>query len=59
MENEDLHRNLQEVITELELLKKEEFYMPDGTNVTQLIVAMRHRIEELNDILSENKYRGF
>lgn len=34
MENEDLHSNLQEVITELELLKKEEFYMADGTNVT-------------------------
>ncbi|CAD8165571.1 unnamed protein product [Paramecium octaurelia] len=54
---EELLRSRQEIITELELLKKEEYLIPDGTNVTSLIKALRQRVEELNDILNEYKQR--
>ncbi|CAD8068157.1 unnamed protein product [Paramecium primaurelia] len=57
VEVEELIRSRQEIITELELLKKEEYVIPDGTNVTSLIKALRQRVEELNDILNEYKQR--
>ncbi|CAD8098784.1 unnamed protein product [Paramecium sonneborni] len=56
-EVEELYKSRQEIITELELLKKEEYIIPDGTNVTSLIKALRQRVEELNDILNEYKQR--